>query len=1524
MAQGLERNEAPIHSEGAALSVRWVQGFPNQSIHFVNNHTICYPSGNYVIFINIETKKKSVLQCINGIVGVMATNIPYEVVAFSDRKLKPFIYIYSFPALTRKTKLKGNVLLDYTLLSFSYCGTYLASYSSLPEFELTLWNWETSVILCRKSQPGMDVSQMSFNPMNWNQLCLSSSNAVSIWTIERSNQEHYFRMKSVKLPLEDGSFPNETDMLFPTSLHKDPIYGPVLPLSAIARLVGEEAETFRPKDDTYPLLHPTMHCWTPTSDLYVGCEEGHILMINAETLKVTVIQKREEITCPDNVAPLISPVSMVYQKDGLLTSGIDGIIYSFIIKDLKYQVKIILEVEEPVFSLLFSPSYKMLLIQTDTGSVYSYTFGEEPALDKILDACDGKFQAIDFVTPGNKYFLTLTNSGEVCIWSIEDCTCASKISLRTPSTTLACSPSSSSAVVGTVDGWVHFLDILEVESPQVIHKTFLSRSPIQILSYDQQGIYLLAGNAEGNVFVFNANPSSSFQILGFTEANKDILQISTSCCPEAEIVEVLVLSPLVETGRSRLEYFTLPKALLQVSEAFCDERGRLRDELIRKFLYEMEHMLSSAVLDFQHNRIYGFCSQVPYICSYIIPEKDHVGACILKPHQKVQSKQYGPGMLYMSSHGLWLLTVAKCGFLCIRDIYTLESFVRCRSHSHQGHGIQSVKISMDGQNILVNGTDDGTLVHLKWKQLGSNLANDILDYCQQLLSVISSTSRRENDYLTILRQSPEMGREAEQHPTESNNNLNLDSSQEELAITYERKEVPWIEKKSDEAIKNEVKLFSQKRKEIKRGLRELAKTITNMMEENAKMDSISKLDEQEFGLDLEELESLQEESEEEVAKMKKEVEMHNLAKSYLAELIKEECWDSMVVKGRALKCFHIPYVVENFPMKARTEEELQELKRVLQQKTIETECLKISIQKYLAPWQKAKTELVMPLEMDGLLQARASNARHRGLMDMMGGVLEVKKEDILRMVIPQPAFIAKPDALWTEEEKKRFKEYEKKVKELNEERDKYRKSLETELKKLQNSIQESTQNFDDHLKRLFERRVKAEMVVNQEELKINNLVFSLLLDEEISSRELFLNNYLMKKQEEKSQTAEAIQKAREDLDVFKEQHDNLAAEDKILEHNFKKELSEVSGHQVDILYRLFKRRPRIHKQKTQTEASSLSPFGERPGSGKLNRDNFAQLMKAMDELDSTSNMPEGMDPLVWEHFCAIRRAKVESEHKVKQKAAGLMEMTAFLRRRLEDDETVQHEIERVFHELIRLQDDKAKFQVNLTIQILLKQGQVELENFQLILGYPDAILINKTIIEDLNSVIRTQGQKKVASMMESKEVHKGIYQIEWEHKKMEMQMEDLSQKAWDIQMLFFSRDRQKYLNEPNYESLIAIQIGIMEQTINVIDKTHKKNVENCKKLLKKLGKYSNQKDRANYTLSCNLQEELLAVSERQDICNEIGSKLTCEKIAKEQYDNMMKQQKLTHLSKQQAEQISVFQAEVERLRMKTFPALVPM
>lgn len=61
-----------------------------------------------------------------------------------------------------------------------------------------------------------------------------------------------------------------------------------------------------------------------------------------------------------------------------------------------------------------------------------------------------------------------------------------------------------------------------------------------------------------------------------------------------------------------------------------------------------------------------------------------------------------------------------------------------------------------------------------------------------------------------------------------------------------------------------------------------------------------------------------------------------------------------------------------------------------------------------------------------------------------------------------------------------------------------------ELKKLQGVIQENAQLFDDSLYQLFLRKVKTEMVINQEELKILRIRYSLLKEEEFSNREMEL------------------------------------------------------------------------------------------------------------------------------------------------------------------------------------------------------------------------------------------------------------------------------------------------------------------------------------------------------------------------------------------------------------------------------------
>ena len=111
---------------------------------------------------------------------------------------------------------------------------------------------------------------------------------------------------------------------------------------------------------------------------------------------------------------------------------------------------------------------------------------------------------------------------------------------------------------------------------------------------------------------------------------------------------------------------------------------------------------------------------------------------------------------------------------------------------------------------------------------------------------------------------------------------------------------------------------------------------------------------------------------------------------------------------------------------------------------------------------------------------RADNARERALQQMMQGRLEANIEDELKKDLVPPDFmVSKAQDEWSEEEQKMAKDFEKRVQQLKEDREKYRKSLETELKKLQSNIADASAAFDEKLNQLFQRKVKTEMVVYQ-------------------------------------------------------------------------------------------------------------------------------------------------------------------------------------------------------------------------------------------------------------------------------------------------------------------------------------------------------------------------------------------------------------------------------------------------------------
>uniref|UniRef100_A0A665XAJ6 Cilia and flagella associated protein 43 n=1 Tax=Echeneis naucrates TaxID=173247 RepID=A0A665XAJ6_ECHNA len=512
--------------------------------------------------------------------------------------------------------------------------------------------------------------------------------------------------------------------------------------------------------------------------------------------------------------------------------------------------------------------------------------------------------------------------------------------------------------------------------------------------------------------------------------------------------------------------------------------------------------------------------------------------------------------------------------------------------------------------------------------------------------------------------------------------------------------------------------------------------------------------------------------------------------------------------------------------------------------------------------------------------------------------------EITPQEIPPPEFVlTKPDSHWSEEEKKLYKEYEKKTKDLSEEKQKYKKLLETEIKKLQASTKDGTMRFDETLRKLFEKKLKYEMAINQEELKITYLVYSVAIEEEMRNREMDLKL--------KHEKALAYKVRKLLLSNAKGIYDYQLQI--ILDKEFRKEFFDVPTHIVDHLYKLFKRRPRVQKLRTQMKNNNT--FQEQYLCGSLAPDAVGKMLKAIEELDAPENMPEGLNSGVWERFCLVRRAKVESEQKVKLKALTLAEMQMLLQKKRDE----YKDIARVFYCILlkekyflllsfSMHKERNCLQTDNMVQVLLKQGQVEVSATGMTADYSDSTLIHRSVVEDFNKAIRQMlGEQKIAIMVEGKDFRKGIIQLEWEHKMMKMQIEDLNNKARDIQMIHLSEEQQDLIN-----IYIYIYIYIYTHVLLCYFQTHRQNVQHRRKKIKELNKKAAMKAE-KCTVSIPLLIAMLVWC--------LASEENQEAKSEERYQEIVQRKKLEDLARTQAEELAFLWAELERLRMKNFPSI---
>ena len=118
------------------------------------------------------------------------------------------------------------------------------------------------------------------------------------------------------------------------------------------------------------------------------------------------------------------------------------------------------------------------------------------------------------------------------------------------------------------------------------------------------------------------------------------------------------------------------------------------------------------------------------------------------------------------------------------------------------------------------------------------------------------------------------------------------------------------------------------------------------------------------------------------------------------------------------------------------------------------------------------------------------------------------------------------------------------------------------------------------------------------------------------------------------------------------------------------------------------------------------------------------------------------------------------------------------------------ELELAQQRLQRLQLQLQLLAVDLDVVLVLKQGQIEVEESPVVTDLSDAVLVNKTTIQSQNERILNQGGIMVALLRDTMKLQSGIQRFRWDAEELDMREEDVTSRIRHFQLLRVTKDLQ--------------------------------------------------------------------------------------------------------------------------------------
>lgn len=105
--------------------------------------------------------------------------------------------------------------------------------------------------------------------------------------------------------------------------------------------------------------------------------------------------------------------------------------------------------------------------------------------------------------------------------------------------------------------------------------------------------------------------------------------------------------------------------------------------------------------------------------------------------------------------------------------------------------------------------------------------------------------------------------------------------------------------------------------------------LNDLLDENEKVTDIEKLERDEFVIDVDKAEQVNEDGEKICEEIRKEADKTNLRLELLKERVQQTTWDKMEVQNKAIKSIKGDMLVYNYGIRKRTPEEVRRLNQII-------------------------------------------------------------------------------------------------------------------------------------------------------------------------------------------------------------------------------------------------------------------------------------------------------------------------------------------------------------------------------------------------------------------------------------------------------------------------------------------------------------------------------------------------------------------------------------------------------------------